>query len=77
MSYLTIRGKEQNMKIINLKKHVENNKKDYEGKPDWMWEDEGIVYAIQDYLAMKGEFSEEDNLFLKSVGFSKEDFIEK
>ena len=65
------------MKITNLKKHVENNKKDYEGKPDWMWEDEGIVYAIQDYLAMKGEFSEEDNLFLKSIGFSKEDFIEK
>lgn len=67
------------MKLTNLKNYVEEEKQWYlekYGKLDWAW-DEGIVWAIQDYLSMKGEFGEEDLVYLKELGFVPEDFIEE
>lgn len=51
-----------------------------EKQTEWInpthWEDEGIVWDIQDYYGSMGEFSEEDKKFLKENGFTEEDFIE-
>ena len=49
-----------NGKDIDLAEYVAIKKKDYEGRPAWMWEDEGMVYAVQDYYGAMGEFSEKD-----------------
>lgn len=67
------------MKLTNLKDYVEKEKQwyiDKYGKLDWHWH-EGIVWLIQDYLSMMGEFSEEDLICLKELDFVPEDFIEK
>lgn len=38
------------------------------------WDEEGIIWAIQDYLSTKGEFSEEDKKTLEKYGFVEDDF---
>lgn len=68
------------MGLTNLRNYVEKQKQWYlekDGKLDWQWHDEGIVYAIQDYYGCKGEFTEDDVEFLKENGFIPEDFIEE
>lgn len=49
-----------NGKEIDLAEYVAEKKKDYEGLPAWRWEDEGIVWAVQEYYGSMGEFSEKD-----------------
>lgn len=68
------------MRLTNLKDYVEDSKVYYlthYGRLDWQWYDEGLVWAIDEYLSMKGEFSEEDVTYLKTLGFEPEDFIEE
>ncbi len=68
------------MKLTNLQNYVEQQKQwylDKYAKLDWAWYDEGLVWAIQDYLSMKCDFSEEDVVYLKELGFVPEDFIEE
>lgn len=47
-------------KDMTLKEFISERHKAYIGLPTWRWEDEGVVYAIQDYHSSMGEFSEED-----------------
>lgn len=54
-----------NGKDIDLAEYVAEKKKDYEGLPAWRWEDEGIVWAVQEYYGSMGEFSEKDIEFIK------------
>lgn len=61
------------MNYTTLQAFVSERKKDYEGKPDWMWEDEGVVYAIEDYLSSY-EATPEDVAYMKTLGFVPEDF---
>ena len=66
------------MEFTNLKDYAEDIRIDYLAKYgclDWHWYDEGLVWAIQDYLSMKGEFSKEDVIYLKELDFVVEDFI--
>ena len=66
------------MKLTTLEAYVKAKKQwyfDKYGKLDWQWYDEGIVWAIQDYLSMKGEFSEADVEFLHRTEFEPEDFL--
>lgn len=42
------------------------------GRPKWMWEDEGKVWCLQDYLSSNGEFSEADWDFIRREGLSEE-----
>lgn len=68
------------MTLTNLKNYVEQKKQwylDKYGKLDWQWYDEGLVWAIEDYLSMKVEFTGEDVTYLKTLGFVPEDFIEE
>ena len=75
------------MGLTNLKNYVEQKRKEYEewqeegrakGLPRSMpFEEENLVWAIGDYLSMKGEFTEEDVEYLKELGFVPEDFIEE
>ncbi len=68
------------MGLTNLKNYVEKQKQWYlekYGKLDWQWHDEGIVWAIEDYLSMKGGFTKDDIEFLKENDFVPEDFIEE
>lgn len=50
-----------------LQKCVEDAKKRYEGKHAWMWNDEGIVYAMQNYISSY-ELTEADREYAKSIG---------
>lgn len=63
---------------LNLAEYVSRKHDEWTGKSHTLlnWEDEGIVWAIQDYYGSMGEFSEEDKKFLKENGFTEEDFIE-
>ena len=64
--------------MTNLKDYIKQKSDWYlnkYGKLDWHWFDEGVIWAIQDYLSMKGEFSQEDIEVIKARGFSSEDFI--
>ena len=54
-----------NGKDIDLAEYVAEKKKDYKGLPAWRWEDEGIVWAVQEYYGSTGEFSEKDIEFIK------------
>lgn len=68
------------MKLTNLQNYVEQQKQwylDKYAKLDWGWYDEGLVWAIQDYLSMKGDFTEDDVAYLKELGFVPKDFIEE
>lgn len=49
-----------NGKDMDLAEYVATKKKDYEGRPVWMWEDEGMLFAVLDYHSSMGEFSEKD-----------------
>lgn len=49
----------------------------YDSKEDWRWTDEGLVYAIQDYLSCMGNFSSRDIDTLSDYGFSTEDFTKE
>lgn len=39
---------------------IDDRKKGYKGKPEWMWKDEGLIYAVLDYYGSRGEFTPED-----------------
>ena len=68
------------MEIKSLESYVNKKKQwylDKYGKLDWQWYDEGIVWAIQDYVSMTGEFTEEDVEFLHRTEFEPEDFLEE
>lgn len=63
----------------SLKNCVEKSKATYLKRYNalnWMWYDEGLVWAIQDYLGCKGEFTKSDVKYLKECGFTPEDFID-
>ena len=67
------------MQLRLLEAYVNEHKSwylDKYGKLDWHWYDEGLYYAIADYVSMMGEFSEEDKEFLKRTEFEPEDFID-
>ena len=67
------------MRITTLEAYVNEHKQFYldtYGKLDWHWYDEGLVYAIQDYVSMRGEFTEADVEFLYRTEFEPEDFID-
>jgi hypothetical protein len=66
------------MKLTTLEAYVNEHKQfylDLYGKLDWRWFDEGLVYAIQDYVSMTGEFTESDVEFLHRTEFEPEDFL--
>lgn len=63
-----------NGKELNLRAFIEERKKSYIGKPDWTWEDEGLVFAIMDYYGMC-DFTAEDIECIKENGFTIEDII--
>ena len=66
------------MKLTTLEAYVNEHKQwylDNFGKLDWKWYDEGLVYAIQDYVSMRGEFSEEDVEFLRRTEFEPAYFL--
>ena len=58
-------------KNVNLAGYIALKKKDYEGKPSWMWKDEGIVYAIMDYHSSMGEFTDEDWDTINELGLDE------
>lgn len=74
------------MILTNLQEHVKEARQNYE---QWQaegrargysrsqpFEEENLVWAIEEYISHKGEFSEEDIIFLKSLGFAPEQFQE-
>ena len=66
------------MKITTLEAYVNEHKQfylDLYGKLDWRWYDEGLVYAIQSYVGMMGEFTEVDVEFLHRTEFEPEYFL--
>ena len=68
------------MELTTLEAYVQQKKQwylDKYGKLDWQWYDEGLVWAIQDYVSMRGEFSVEDVEFLHRTEFEPEDFIDE
>lgn len=48
------------------------HRKSYEGRPDWMWEDEGKYYAVADYYSSSGEFTDADIQFARENGLDEE-----
>lgn len=68
------------MKLTNLKNYVEERKQLYlekYGKLDWHWFDEGLAWAIGDYLS-SCELTRADEMFLRDNGLiSVLDFIEE
>ena len=67
------------MKLTTLEAYVNEKKQwylDEYGELDWQWYDEGLIWAIQDYVSMRGEFTEEDVEFLKSTELEPEYFLE-
>lgn len=67
------------MKLTTLEAYVQEKKREYieeNGELDGYWYDEDIIWAIQEYVSMKGEFTEEDVEFLHRTEFEPEDFID-
>lgn len=65
--------------VVNLEMYVNEQKKWYlekYGELNWKWYDEGLYYAIADYVSMRGEFTQEDVEFLRRTEFEPEDFLE-
>ena len=62
-----------NGRDMNLEEYIDSKHQEYiqRGDPDWMWDDEGIVYAMQDYHSSMGEFSEEDWAYIKKMGLEE------
>lgn len=60
-------------KELNLREYIEEEKKDYIGLPDWRWEDEGLIWAIQNYHS-SCDFLPEDIETLADYGFTPEEF---
>ena len=68
------------MKLTTLEAYVQEKKQEYikeNGKLDGYWYDENIIWAIQDYVSMKGEFTKEDLDFLSRTEFEPEYFLEE
>ena len=66
------------MKLTTLEAYVNEKKQWYleeYGKLDWQWYDEGLIWAIQDYVSMRGEFSVADIEFLNRTEFEPEYFL--
>ena len=67
-----------------LQQHVEQKRSEYqvwqeEGKArgysrSQPFEEENLVWAIEEYLSHKGEFSEVDTQYLKALGYLPKDF---
>lgn len=67
-----------------LQQHVEQKRSEYqawqeEGRArgysrSQPFEEENLVWAIEEYLSHKGEFSEVDTQYLKTLGYLPEDF---
>lgn len=68
------------MELTTLEAYVQQKKQYYldkYGKLDWQWYDEGLIWAIQDYVSMKGEFTAADLEFLKRTEFEPEYFLKE
>lgn len=75
------------MKLTNLQDYVEQKRKEYEVwqaegvakglTRSMQFEDESLVWAIQDYLSMKGEFSAEDAKYLSELDFEPSMFSDE
>lgn len=66
------------MEIKSLESYVNEKKQwylDKYGKLDWQWYDEGLIWVIQDYVSMTGEFTDKDVEFLHRTEFEPEDFL--
>jgi hypothetical protein len=66
------------MKITTLEAYVQEKKQWFlnkYGKLDWQWYDECLIWAIQDYVSMTGEFTDADIEFLHRTEFEPEDFL--
>ena len=66
------------MKLTTLEVYVNEHKQwylDTYGELNWKWFHEGLYYAIEDYVSMKGEFTEADVEFLHRTEFEPEDFL--
>jgi hypothetical protein len=67
-----------------LQQHVEQKRSEYqawqeEGRArgysrSQPFEEENLIWAIEEYLSHKGEFSEVDTQYLKALGYLPEDF---
>jgi len=61
---------------MSLKSVYEKARSEYEargyGADSWQWNDEGKVYAIQDYLSMCGELDNADWEFARHEGIEEE-----
>lgn len=64
-----------NGKELSLREYVAAREKDCPSKPGY--EDEGLIFAIQEYQSAVGEFSEDDKKFLEENGLCEEDFQEE
>lgn len=64
---------------FTLRTTIERNKNFYLdrcGKLDWQWEDEGLIWAIQDYHSCKGsvdDFTDDDWKVVEENGLTKEE----
>lgn len=64
---------------VTLKTTIEKNRQWYlerRGRLDWQWEDEGLVWAIQDYHSCKGSlenFTDDDWKTVEENGLTKEE----
>lgn len=68
------------MKAITLESYVQQKKQeriDKYGKLSGEWYDRGIIWAIQDYLSIMGEFTKADLKFLERTEFEPEYFLEE
>ena len=64
------------MEIKPLSEFIEMRLAQAAEHPYTEWKEEATIWAIQDYLSMKGEFSTEDLKTLYSLGFCGGDFID-
>lgn len=57
---------EKNQKQMTLESVYNRVKKQYEGHPSWMWEDEGKWNAVAEYYSHMGEFTHDDLVFARN-----------
>lgn len=54
------------MEITNLETFYNRRKAEYANQPAWRWLDEGVYFALAEYLSHCGEFTEADRAFIKA-----------
>lgn len=67
-TYSSLRGCVEKAKATYMRRYNALN---------YLWYDEGLVWAIQDYLSCNGKFTKADVKYLKECGFKPEDFVNK